>query len=146
MKHLWHKFINYIQNTRDHFRPSVYRKLGGRKKIAKIVTRFYEIMKTDPMAQECLRTHPNLDNIELLSEKLTDFLCGWLGGPQYFMQKYGHPRMRMRHMKFPIGTVAREQWLYCMNKSLEENNVTDEVRLEIMQALDNLSGIIQNRP
>ncbi len=49
-------------------------------------------------------------------------------------------------MKFPINIVARDQWLYCMNKSLEENNVPENLRHEIMQALDNLSGIIQNRP
>ncbi len=146
MKQFWQKFVNQFQNLKDHYRPSVYKKIGGRKKIVKIVQRFYEIMKTDPMAKDCLATHPNLDNIEVLSEKLTDFLCGWLGGPQYFLQKHGHPRMRMRHMKFPINQVAREQWLYCMNKSLEENNVSEEIRREMLHALDNLSGVIQNRP
>lgn len=142
----WQLLKTKFENIRDHFRPSLYRKLGGRKKISVIVNKFYLIMQTDPMAQECLRTHPTPNDLRIPAEKLTDFLCGWLGGPQYFVQRHGHPRMRMRHMKFPINIVARDQWLYCMNKSLEENNVPENLRHEIMQALDNLSGIIQNRP
>ena len=142
----WPTLKTKFQNIRDHFRPSLYRKIGGRKKISKIVQRFYQIMQTDPMARECLATHPTPDDLKIPAEKLIDFLCGWLGGPQTFVQKHGHPRMRMRHMKFAVTTNAREEWLYCMNKSLEENKVDDEMRRSIMEALDGLSGVIQNRP
>lgn len=103
-------------------------------------------MQTDPMARECLLSHPTPDDLRVPEEKLIDFLCGWLGGPQIYIQKYGHPRMRARHMKFPISMMARDGWLYCMNKSLEENNVPDDLRMELMHSLDEFSGIIQNRP
>jgi hemoglobin len=146
MMHSWQQLKTKIENIRDHFRPSIYRKIGGRKKISQVVDRFYQIMQTDPMARECLHTHPTPDNLKIPAEKLKDFLSGWLGGPQLFAQKYGHPRMRMRHMKFPISMMARDQWLYCMNKSLEENNISEDLRNQIMHALDDLSGVIQNRP
>lgn len=143
---IWQTLSTKFQNLKDHFRPSVYRKIGGRKKISLIVDRFYFIMQNDPLARDCLLTHPHPDQLEIPAEKLKDFLSGWLGGPQLFMQKYGHPRMRMRHMKFPISTAAREQWLYCMRKSLEENQVPESIKSEMMRALEDLSGIIQNRP
>lgn len=47
------------------------------------------------------------------------FLSGWSGGRQLYVEKYGHPRLRMRHMPFSIGVVERDQWIWCMNKALD---------------------------
>jgi hemoglobin len=51
------------------------------------------------------------------------FLSGWSGGPQLYIQRFGHPRLRMRHMPFAIGTVERDEWLWCMNKALDASGL-----------------------
>ena len=51
------------------------------------------------------------------------FLSGWSGGPPLYVQRLGHPRLRMRHFPFAIGTAERDQWLWCMNKALDESQL-----------------------
>ena len=51
------------------------------------------------------------------------FLSGWSGGPSLYIEKYGHPRLRQRHMPFSIGEIERDQWLWCMNKALDESQI-----------------------
>lgn len=142
----WLQLKTNLENIRDHFRPSVYRKIGGRSKISKLVDSFYQIMQTDPLARDCLLAHPHPDDLKIPALKLKHFLSGWLGGPQLYLQKYGHPRMRMRHMKFPIGETEREQWLYCMNKAMSENKIPEHIQSEIIGAMRSLAEVIQNRP
>lgn len=55
------------------------------------------------------------------------FLSGWSGGPQLYVERFGHPRLRMRHMPFSIGSVERDQWLWCMNKALNESGIEPRV-------------------
>ena len=55
------------------------------------------------------------------------FLSGWSGGPQLYIEKFGHPRLRMRHMPFAIGAVERDQWLWCMNKAVDESGLDPRV-------------------
>ena len=55
------------------------------------------------------------------------FLSGWSGGPQLYVERFGHPRLRMRHFPFPIGSVERDQWLWCMNKALDESQLDPRV-------------------
>ena len=50
-------------------------------------------------------------NLDQAKEKLFKFLSGWLGGPDLFIQEYGHPRLRMRHFPFEIGIEERDQWV-----------------------------------
>jgi hemoglobin len=53
-------------------------------------------------------------------ERLRDFLIGRFGGPQRYIQRRGHPRLRMRHAPFPIDARARERWLRLMGEALDE--------------------------
>lgn len=104
----------------------------GIEVVNKLVDDFYEIMATDPMARECLATHQGKDLTDS-AVKLKYFLTGWLGGPQLYLEKFGHPRLRMRHNPFPIGVKEAEQWLYCMKKALEKSAL-DAQRQEQMYA------------
>ncbi|MFT3923653.1 MAG: group II truncated hemoglobin [Myxococcales bacterium] len=53
-------------------------------------------------------------------EKLFEFLSGWLGGPQLYMERRGHPRLRARHLPFRIDSAARDGWMLCMRQALDE--------------------------
>jgi hemoglobin len=53
-------------------------------------------------------------------DKLFWFLCGWLGGPDLYQQRFGHPRLRARHLPYAIGIVERDQWMACMQQAMGE--------------------------
>ena len=72
-------------------------------------------------------------------DKLFKFLSGWLGGPDLFIQQYGHPRLRQRHFSFKVNQQVRDQWVFCMRKALYEIAMPDEVRKNIKQAIDDLA-------
>jgi hemoglobin len=97
---------------------SPYELLGGEAAVRQLVTRFYDIMDSDPVASGVRAVHaPDLAEAR---EKLFLFLSGWLGGPGLYVEKHGHPMLRARHLPFAIDTRMRDEWLYCMYKALEE--------------------------
>jgi hemoglobin len=111
----------------------MYNQIGGIEVIDKLVNDFYEIMSTDPVAEDCLATHSGRD-IRESAEKLKAFLSGWTGGPQLYLEKYGHPRLRMRHFPFKIGPKEGDQWLYCMRKALAKSPIDPGVQEALMNA------------
>jgi hemoglobin len=95
-----------------------YERLGGAAGVRRLVDRFYDLMDTQTEAATIRGLHaPDLSKSR---QKLYEFLSGWLGGPALYVQRYGHPRMRMRHMQVPIGDAERDQWLFCMERALGE--------------------------
>jgi hemoglobin len=95
-----------------------YQRIGGDAAIRKLVDRFYELMDELPEAYTARKIHP--DDLTESGNKFYDFLSGWLGGPQRFVEKYGHPMLRRRHLPFAIGPEERDQWLMCMKLALDE--------------------------
>jgi hemoglobin len=103
------------------FETSLYELLGGEKGLRSLVDRFYDIMDSAPEAARIRAFHAK--SLKQSRHKLFMFLSGWSGGPQLYVQNYGHPRLRMRHMPFAIGSVERDQWLWCMNKAIDESRL-----------------------
>ena len=83
-----------------------------------LVDRFYDLMDFEPAYRELRLVHGN--TLESAREKLYLFLSGWLGGPPLYMDRFGHPMLRARHLPFAIGTVERDQWLACMGLAMAE--------------------------
>lgn len=118
--------------------------LGGTEKIRDIVERFYDIMDSDPRAAGIRAMHaPDLTSAR---EKLFMYLTGWTGGAQLYIERYGHPRLRARHLPFSIDESARDQWMYCMIKSLHENGVEEPVLTQLASLLYDLADMMRNRP
>lgn len=137
---LWNNFLLKI----IPYYGTVYKKIGGQKIIDVLVDDFYRTMMSDPRAAECLATHAGKD-MNLTAAKLKDFLSGWLGGPQLFVQKYGHPALRRRHLPFSIGEIESEQWLYCMKVALKKSQIEEKVQAELMEAFFALTERIKNK-
>ena len=73
------------------------------------------------------------------------FLSGWMGGPQLYVEKFGHPRLRMRHMPFRIGLVERDQWIWCMNKALDESHIDARVVQYLKGRLAETANFLRNQ-
>lgn len=119
----------------------MYEKIGGLEVIDKLVNDFYEIMSTDPVAEDCFATHSGRD-IRDSAEKLKYFLSGWTGGPQLYLEKHGHPRLRMRHFPFKIGPKEADQWLYCMRKALAKSTIDPGMQEQLMTAFSQVTEML----
>jgi len=122
---------------------SIYTYLGGDDGVRNLVFRFYELMDTLEETQHIRKMHPN--DLAESKEKFFDFLSGWFGGPQRFIQKYGHPRLRMRHFPFKIDKRARDEWMLCMKIALAEQIREKSVRLQIEELFANMATHMQNQ-
>lgn len=120
-----------------------YQRIGGADKVRTLVHRFYQIMDELPESYGIRKMHAaDLQNSE---NKLYKFLSGWMGGPQLFVQEYGHPMLRRRHLQFAIGESERDQWLLCMNKAMEETVEDINLRRELASALAGLADHMRNQ-
>lgn len=117
--------------------------IGGDDGLRTLVRRFYELMDTQPESFAIRKMHPaDLDSSE---EKLFMYLSGWLGGPQRYVEKFGHPRLRARHLPFAIGRAERDQWMMCMRQALQEVVVDVELRSRLETALASLADHMRNQ-
>lgn len=117
--------------------------IGGEAGVRRLVQRFYELMDTLPEAYGLRKLHPeNLANSE---EKLFMYLSGYLGGPQLFVEKFGHPMLRARHMPFAISKDEAEQWMLCMRMAMDECIADDKLRDKMEQALNDLAHHMRNQ-
>ena len=98
--------------------PTPFEQLGGIAGVRALVDRFYDLMDLEPEFAGLRALHPaTLDGSR---DKFAWFLTGWLGGPDLYIERFGHPRLRARHLPYPIGVDARDQWLTCMGLAMAE--------------------------
>ncbi len=124
-------------------RAAAFEALGGEPQVEALVERFYDLMELDPAYTALRAVHgPDLAQAR---QKLTWFLCGWLGGPQHYTERFGHPRLRMRHMPYTIGIVERDQWLACMDQAMAEVGMAEAVRLRLRDSFFQTADWMRNR-
>lgn len=121
-----------------------YDRIGGEQKIRELVDRFYDLMDSEAAVSELRQMHAK--DLRVSRDKLFMFLCGWLGGPQLYIEKYGHPRLRQRHMPFAVDTAARDQWMRCMVQAMEDVGIEEELRGELKAAFFKTADFMRNQP
>lgn len=121
---------------------SLYKQLGEDSVIKNLVETFYRYMDELAEAKVIRDMHPK-DLSESIT-KLYEFLVGWSGGPPLYMEKYGHPRLRMRHMPFAIGEKERDQWMLCMNKALDDVIVDEKLRAKLSGQFQHIADFMRN--
>ena len=126
----------------DSVATTPFERIGGEIAVRRLVRRFYELMDTLPEAYAIRKLHqPDLSSAE---QKLFMFLCGWLGGPQLYVEKYGHPRLRARHLPFPIGSEEAEQWMLCMRQAMAEVIADEALRAGLDKSFNDLAYHMRN--
>lgn len=121
-----------------------YDQLGGAEGIRLLVDRFYDLMDTAPEAANIRTLHAR--SLKASREKLYKFMSGWTGGPQLYVEEYGHPRLRMRHFPFAIGARERDEWLWCMDRALAEHEGPEELKTHLRERLQQLADHMRNQP
>jgi hemoglobin len=122
---------------------TTYEKIGGDPVVAKLCARFYKLMDTVPQFAELRAMHPA--DLQNSSEKLYMFLSGWMGGPDLFVEKYGHPRLRGRHMPFSIGLQERDQWVACMALAMEDVGIDEAIRAKLLENFFHTADFMRNK-
>lgn len=121
-----------------------YELLGGEPALRALTTRFYRYMDTLPQARSIRAMHPA--NLAESTEKLFMFLSGWLGGPNLFIERFGHPRLRARHMPFTIASPEAEAWMLCMRHALADTVADEDLRARLEHAFSGIAEHMRNRP
>ena len=123
---------------------SPFEQLGGETAVQALVERFYDLMDLEPAYAGVRATHGS--TLDDARHKLFWFLCGWLGGPPHYVQRFGHPRLRMRHLPFAIGIRERDEWLACMAQAMAELGIDAALRQQLGPRLFDLADWMRNRP
>ena len=127
---------------------NTFTRIGGETSIKAMVERFYDLMDLEPSYAALRAAHAGpLDNAR---ERLFLFLCGWMGGPDYYVQRFGHPMLRARHMPQhtgggSIGLLERDQWLTCMDQAMRETGVEETLRLQLNESFFQTADWMRNR-
>ena len=117
--------------------------IGGEDKVRALVERFYDLMDLEPRYSQLRASHGS--TLADARQKLFWFLCGWLGGPQHYQERFGHPRLRMRHMPFSIGIAERDQWLACMDQAMSEIGIDPVLHERLNQSFFQTADWMRNR-
>ena len=117
--------------------------IGGEAQVRALVDRFYDLMDLEPGYRELRAAHGN--TLESARDKLFWFLCGWLGGPDHYERRFGHPRLRARHLPFAIGILERDQWVACMDQAMGEVGVPQALRERLDESFMGTADWMRNR-
>ena len=120
-----------------------YQLIGGAAAVQSLVDRFYFYMDILPETAGIRAMHG--ESLNRAKDRLFKFLSGWLGGPNLFIDEFGHPMLRRRHFPFAIGESERDQWMLCMNKALAEVSMEQSVRSQLQTALQQLATHMINQ-
>jgi hemoglobin len=121
---------------------SVYELAGGEKTFRLLVERFYARVAAD----EVLRAIYPEQDLAGATERLTLFLIQYWGGPQTYSELRGHPRLRLRHQPFAIGSNERDLWLGHMTAAVESLELAPSVRTALLDYFETASTAMINRP
>lgn len=123
--------------------PTPYEKIGGEAAVRQLVDHFYDHMDQLETVRHLRDMHAK--SLRVSREKLFMFLSGWLGGPNLYVEKYGHPRLRARHLPFSIGTKERDQWMHCMRLALDDMNLEPKLRKQLETSFQATADHMRNQ-
>ena len=123
--------------------PTVYDLIGGEQRLRELVERFYDLIQLEDEFAGIRALHPS--PMDGSRDKLFMFLSGWMGGPDLFVERHGHPRLRARHLAFSIGVSERDQWLRAMAWAMEDIGVDEALRLRLMESFYQTADWMRNK-
>lgn len=127
----------------DTPQQTAFELVGGEEKLRVLVDRFYDLMELEPEFAGIRAMHPA--STEGSRDKLFWFLCGWMGGPDHYIERFGHPRLRARHLPYAIASNERDQWLRCMAWAMQEVDIPEELQQRLMESFYKTADWMRNQ-
>ncbi|MDO8702429.1 MAG: group II truncated hemoglobin [Undibacterium sp.] len=124
-------------------KSNLYELIGGADKLREMVDRFYDLMELEPEFAGIRVMHPK--PIDSSRDKLFWFLSGWMGGPNLYIEQFGHPRLRARHLPFSIGVSERDQWLRCMAWAMQDVGIEEGLQQHLMTSFYQTADWMRNK-
>ena len=118
-------------------------RMGGESGVRTLVDRFYDLMDLEPTYAGIRRLHPAA--LDGSRDKLFWFLCGWLGGPNHYIERFGHPMLRARHLPYAIGIAERDQWMACMIQAMDESAVDPALAQRLAESFFGTADWMRNK-
>lgn len=122
---------------------TLYEAMGGAVGVREMVDRFYDLMDLEEEFKVLRAVHPA--DLSGSRDKLFMFLSGWMGGPDLYQEKFGHPRLRARHLPFSIGTQERDEWVTCMGRAMTDVGVPDDLFDRLLESFYGTADWMRNR-
>ena len=117
--------------------------IGGEQRVKALTERFYDLMDLEPAYAVLRAVHGS--SLNTARDRLFWFLCGWLGGPAHYTDRFGHPMLRARHLPFKIGIKERDQWLACMGQAMAETGVPEDLQARLKASFFQTADWMRNQ-
>lgn len=118
-----------------------YEEIGGTEVVEVLSNAFYDVIAEEsPVLQAMLPA-----NTANTRKKLSHYLSGWLGGPPLYEERWGHPRLRMRHFPFAIGDHEAAEWMRCMRMAMDRVGISDPIRSFLDERFSQLALHMRNQ-
>ena len=124
--------------------PSAFDLIGGSDKLREMIDRFYDLMDLEPEFAGIRALHPATTDGS--RDKLYWFLSGWMGGPSLYIERFGHPRLRARHLPYAIASSERDQWLRCMAWAMQDVGIDRGLQERLMRLFYDTADWMRNKP
>jgi hemoglobin len=129
--------------TDETQQQTAYQRIGGETKLRELVDRFYDLMDLEAEFAGIRALHPT--TLEGSRDKLFWFLSGWMGGPDLFVERFGHPRLRARHLPYAIASSERDQWLRCMAWAMQDVGVPQTLQERLLESFYQTADWMRNK-
>ena len=126
------------------FKTSLFELVGGETGWRTLVDRFYDLMDLDERFEGIRLLHP--ETLNGSRDKLYWFLCGWSGGPNHYIERFGHPMLRARHLPFAIASAERDQWLLCMAEAMRDQGLDSALFDRLLESFHGTADWMRNKP
>ena len=133
-----------MNETETPSADSWYAQLGGDACVRSLAEGFYRQMDEARTYGALRAIHP--EDLSDSVERFYAFLSGFLGGPSLYWQRYGHPRLRMRHGRFPIDRPMARQWVACMSDALSQTRLSEDQQMRLLLRFAEVADFMRNRP
>jgi hemoglobin len=120
-----------------------YELLGGDDGVRKLTADFYELMDTSPEAAPIRAMHKG--DLSEMTDKLSTFLIGWLGGPERYQERFGRVIIPLAHKPFPIGPSERDQWLMCMQGAIDKTSLQESMKARLMGSFGRMAEMCRTK-
>lgn len=123
--------------------PTHYERIGGEARVRELVDQFYDLMDLEPEFATIRALHPvSLDGSR---DKLFWFLSGWMGGPNLYIDRFGHPMLRARHMPYAIAIPERDQWMVCMGRAMQDVGLEPSLLDQLLESFFGTADWMRNK-